>query len=285
MEYGACMTRQVSPRRLGRFYSHLMQCSRFLTVALVSVILPVQSVTAATEMYFVHSDHLGTPVKLTDSSQGVVWAADKKPFGETNTTESVAEDSRFPGQYFDAESGTSYNYYRDYDPSLGRYIQSDPIGLGGGLNTYAYVGGNPFSYVDPTGEFGQCAIWPVGTAACAASGGAALYRVYRGARAAAAIADAINQANEEASGEGEQCPAPAVPGNPWSPSEVDKRRSETRRQEGAPSVDPDSPIPDRGPGSDQGGHDSRNRTPHDTGERNVNRHEEHSRVPKTPSRY
>ncbi len=121
-------------------------------------------------LYYVHNDHLNTPQKLTDQNQQVVWAADYQPFGEVALNEDVDGDGqalefnlRFPGQYFDRETGTYYNYYRDYDPSTGRYIQSDPIGLGGGLNTYAYVLGNPLKYSDPTGEsplggvFGQVA--------------------------------------------------------------------------------------------------------------------------------
>ncbi|MBK8972847.1 MAG: RHS repeat-associated core domain-containing protein [Hahellaceae bacterium] len=85
----------------------------------------------------------------TDQSQAVVWQTEQTPFGEvTQTIGTLAQPLRFPGQYADPETGYSYNYFRDYDPSVGRYVQSDPIGLRGGVNTYGYVGGNPLTYVD-----------------------------------------------------------------------------------------------------------------------------------------
>ncbi|MDY7547452.1 RHS repeat-associated core domain-containing protein [Glaciimonas sp. GNP009] len=59
---------------------------------------------------------------------------------------------RFPGQLYDRETDHFYNYYRDYDPQLGRYLQSDPIGLAGGINTCTYGLNNPLTYTDPTGQ-------------------------------------------------------------------------------------------------------------------------------------
>jgi RHS repeat-associated protein len=103
-------------------------------------------------LYYVHTDHLGTPQLITDGSQQVVWASDYLPFGEATVTVNQLENPiRFPGQYYDAEMGTNYNYYRNYDPSLGRYIQSDPIGLEGGLNRYGYADNSPLVYIDPLG--------------------------------------------------------------------------------------------------------------------------------------
>ncbi len=113
-----------------------------------------------TQVFYIHSDHLNTPRLVTDEQNIVVWR--NPPLGEPFGLSPPEEDPdgngvpfvlnlRFPGQYYDKETNLNYNYYRDYDPATGRYPQSDPIGLRGGINTYGYVGGNPLKYTDPKG--------------------------------------------------------------------------------------------------------------------------------------
>ncbi|MDO8268475.1 MAG: RHS repeat-associated core domain-containing protein [Moraxellaceae bacterium] len=108
---------------------------------------------------YIHPDHLGTPRLVTNASQTIIWRWDSSPFGATDAQQDPDGDNqafvlnlRFPGQYFDDETGLHYNYFRDYDPTLGRYIESDPIGLRGGINTYAYVSGSPVMMTDPEGK-------------------------------------------------------------------------------------------------------------------------------------
>ncbi|MFV0478024.1 MAG: RHS repeat domain-containing protein [Parahaliea sp.] len=115
---------------------------------------------ARTEMHYLHTDHLGTPILATTKAGQTSWQAQAEAFGAAGILPGnrIRMNLRLPGQYFDGETGLHYNYFRDYDPSLGRYIQSDPLGLEGGLNTYAYVGGNPLAYIDPTGEAAAVAI-------------------------------------------------------------------------------------------------------------------------------
>jgi RHS repeat-associated protein len=133
----------------------------------------------STEIYAIHTDHLGTPQAITDDKQAVVWRADYATFGRATVQARVVDSSsktakstnsfgiistanaattaakpfefnlRFAGQYEDAESGYHYNWHRYYDPSTGRYLTPDPIGLAGGLNGYA--GQDPMGAVDPYG--------------------------------------------------------------------------------------------------------------------------------------
>ncbi|MGQ0593581.1 MAG: RHS repeat-associated core domain-containing protein, partial [Gammaproteobacteria bacterium] len=101
---------------------------------------------------YLHTNHLQTPRLATGTSGAILWRWEGEAFGSTAPElASATINLRFPGQYFDAETGLHYNYFRDYDPSTGRYVQSDPVGLDGGINTYSYVDGNPLSETDPLG--------------------------------------------------------------------------------------------------------------------------------------
>jgi RHS repeat-associated protein len=100
----------------------------------------------------IHTDHLGTPHMMTDSTGAVVWSAYYKAFGATSVTVStITNNLRFPGQYFDLETGLNYNYFRDYNAMIGRYIESDHAGLKGGINLYVYVENNAVNVSDLLG--------------------------------------------------------------------------------------------------------------------------------------
>ena len=109
-------------------------------------------------LVYLHTDYLSTPRLATDANAVKVWSWEGEAFGMTPPDEDPDGDGkktvvslRYPGQYFDSESELYYNWNRYYDPKIGRYISSDPIGLEGGLNTYLYARANPLKYIDPKG--------------------------------------------------------------------------------------------------------------------------------------
>jgi RHS repeat-associated protein len=121
----------------------------YLGDQLLAMLKPGESV------YYYHNDHLGTPQVLTEDTQTIAWKAAYTPFGEAvPSIQTVENPFRFPGQYYDPETGLHYNYFRYYNPQTGRYITPDPIGLEGGINLFAYVGNNPVNFMDPYGLFG-----------------------------------------------------------------------------------------------------------------------------------
>jgi RHS repeat-associated protein len=107
-------------------------------------------------------DHLGTPRQARLYSGEAQWRWESDGYGSTAANEDpdgngqlTTVNLRFPGQYYDAESGLHYNWHRYYVPRLGRYMSADPIGLAGDINPYVYVENNPLSYTDPLGLMGQ----------------------------------------------------------------------------------------------------------------------------------
>ncbi|MFZ6731832.1 Ig-like domain-containing protein [Undibacterium sp. Ji42W] len=144
-------------------YSLTAKATDNLGATTTSAALPVAVTANTPKAYDIHADHLNTPRVITDNTGTEVWRWDSAPFGETLPNEQPASqptkfvfNQRFPGQYFDVETNLHYNYFRDYDPQTGRYIESDPIGLDGGNNTFAYVEGRALTYVDPFGLIRVC---------------------------------------------------------------------------------------------------------------------------------
>jgi RHS repeat-associated protein len=122
---------------------------------------PVQVQVQA--LHFIHADHLNTPRLVANAAGQTVWRWDQQePFGNNPADENPSGlgafdlPLRLPGQYFDKETNLHYNHFRDYDSILGRYVQSDPIGLRGGIGTYAYVNSNPLSRLDRLGLVSSC---------------------------------------------------------------------------------------------------------------------------------
>ncbi|WBK01283.1 RHS repeat-associated core domain-containing protein [Methylocystis parvus] len=115
--------------------------------------------TATPTMYSVHTDHLGRPARMVAQNWASVWDVIYSPFGAVSAIfdSTTKLDMRFPGQWFQMESGLAYNWHRHYDASLGRYVQPDPIGYVGGRSLYGYVGQNPLAHVDPDGQIVK---WP-----------------------------------------------------------------------------------------------------------------------------
>ncbi|MBJ7313001.1 RHS repeat domain-containing protein [Rugamonas sp. CCM 8940] len=110
-------------------------------------------------VYYIYTDQINTPRVIARAVDGkIVWRWESAdPFGLQQPNENPSGQGfftynlRFPGQLYDKETNLHYNYFRDYDPQTGRYMQSDPIGLKGGINTYTYADAAPIVKSDPMG--------------------------------------------------------------------------------------------------------------------------------------
>ncbi|GAB4346897.1 MAG: hypothetical protein Kow0089_24400 [Desulfobulbaceae bacterium] len=121
-------------------------------IYLDTTVVAMKRYGAQAGIYYVVNDHLSTPQMVLDETGAVVWQAAYEPFGKAHLVVSNIDfNIRFPGQYWDAETGLHYNWNRYYDPATGRYITADPIGLAGGMNLYSYANLNPVNMIDPEG--------------------------------------------------------------------------------------------------------------------------------------
>lgn len=163
----------VAPRseQVGWFKRNAAKAA--IVLGLSQALVP-QSIQAAIDTQahigYIHSDHRGAPQLVTDQNAQAIWQADTAAYGQTkilnagliaNRVSAASAASkgyaiyvlqlRLPGQYEDSETGWHYNIQRTYDPATGRYLESDPLGLRAGINTYGYANGDPVRFVDPWG--------------------------------------------------------------------------------------------------------------------------------------
>jgi RHS repeat-associated protein len=182
------------------------QSAKYIYLPTASGPMPIAAIYGSTH-YAIQSDHLNTPRRLIQSDGQVAWQWSYSAFGDekptiaknrfantdlnqsfgTTTVPAVTFNLRYPGQYFDQESNLHYNYHRSYSAAVGRYTQSDPIGLDGGWNRFGYVGQNPLSFTDPKGLIAPAIV------ACAASAPCAGAVILLCATAGKAISDAISK--------------------------------------------------------------------------------------------
>lgn len=106
---------------------------------------------AGGKIFAVHADQVGRPEAVTDAARAIAWRAQNFAFTRVVLASGITLNVGFPGQYYDAETSVWNNGYRDYSAGLGRYIESDPIGMSAGTNTYLYANGNPITNIDPDG--------------------------------------------------------------------------------------------------------------------------------------
>ncbi|MGQ1167059.1 RHS repeat domain-containing protein [Acinetobacter baumannii] len=117
--------------------------------------IPIAAEMANDRLIYILTDHRGSPIRGYDATtKANVWSLDAGPFGESAATVSVSGveiNLRFPGMYYDKQTGLYYNHHRYYNPKWGRYMEPDPIGLEGGLNPFVYSNNDPINKVDPSG--------------------------------------------------------------------------------------------------------------------------------------
>jgi RHS repeat-associated protein len=148
----------VTPTQVGQTFTPASNSYASITTNQTTQDYATAGIADSATIFYIHPDHLNTPRLIENAAQQAVWRNDNaEPFGNSPVDENPSGlgafefPLRFPGQYADKESNLHYNYFRDYDPIIGRYVQSDPLGVVAGTNTYLYAIASPLRFIDPPG--------------------------------------------------------------------------------------------------------------------------------------